>query len=191
MNHKILCMWQICPQGSNSGCSWSAGAPMPCNTMLYREDNINILKNLCLVWAAGWKQTLNYSVTIIQTGETGASTRSRRILYSQLAGLNDLLTVFITFNPFHFHVFLSDRNEQKNWLKLTCNIYLHKGMIPLSFSHEFAISSAFHLHFVTLSKGTFIFFLHYCSRDEDLSGLQQKSMDSVWCNFLLGYSCSQ
>lgn len=73
----------------------------------------NILKNLCLVWAAGGKQTLNYSVTIIQTGETGASTRSRRILYSQLARLNDLLTVFITFNPFHFYVFLSQKEISK------------------------------------------------------------------------------
>lgn len=62
----------------------------------------NILKNFHLVWTAEWKQTLNYSVTIIQTGETGASTRSRHILYSQLAGLNDLSTVSLTFNPFDF-----------------------------------------------------------------------------------------
>lgn len=34
---------------------------------------------------------------------------------------------------------------------------------PSVISHEFAISFKFHLHFVTLSKGTFIFFFHYCS----------------------------
>lgn len=73
----------------------------------------NVLKNLRLVWAAGWNQTLNYSVTIIQTGETGASTRSRRIFYSQLAGLNDLLTAFLTFNPFHLYYFLSQKEISK------------------------------------------------------------------------------
>lgn len=28
MSHKILCMWQICPQGNNSGWSWAADAPL-------------------------------------------------------------------------------------------------------------------------------------------------------------------